>query len=292
VAELERQLATLPASDCQPVTLALELGGDGARVTATAADGRRTERPVVHPESLVATALGLVMAIPPAPAPAQPPAVTPAPAAPVAAAPSASAALAIPGPPASTPREQEGAVAQPVSVFVGLDVGGRVAQPTSIAMADVGLHGDLLLAHWLLSAAIRGTPLGLVTAQGLDRDAFHQVSFGLGFGRRLTAGSAAFDLVLEPAILAMSMEYDFSDTVETTGSDVELSVDALVRLVLPLGKGWGLTLNLENDVIPGNLSSVPAHLQTPSNAPAGAVAPPPFPSWQGALRIGVQGSLL
>ena len=131
-----------------------------------------------------------------------------------------------------------------------------------------------------------------MSAQGLDRDAFRQVTFGLGFGRRFVAGDAAFDLMLQPTIIAMQMEYDFTDTIESQGSDIELGVDALVRLALPVGKGWALTLTLENDLIPGNLSSVPARISTPVNAPPGAVEPPPFPAWQGALRVGAMGAIL
>jgi hypothetical protein len=301
VRELERQIALLPASDCQPTSLVIEPADAGARLVATATDGRRAERTVRHPESLVATALGLVMAIPalpasaPAPTSSSPvviPATAPPPAASVRPAPSASSpagSLAVPVVAAAPSAE---ATTHPLALYVGVDAGGRVAQPTSIAMIDVGLHSDLLLSHWLLTVAIRNTPLGLVGAQGLDRDAFRQVTFGLGFGRRFVAGEAAFDVILEPTIVAMQMEYDYSATVESQGNDVEMSVNGLVRMALPVGKSWALTLTLENDVIPGNLSSVPAHLSRPSDAPAGEVNPPPFPSWQGALRFGVMGALL
>jgi len=291
VRELERQIALLPASDCQPTSLVIEPADAGARLVATATDGRRAERTVRHPESLVATALGLVMAIPALPAPTPASSSAPAPAASAATHPSASVAPP-PAPPAVVPLAAAEATTHPLALYVGVDAGGRVAEPTSIAMIDIGLHGDLLLSHWLVTAAFRGTILGLVNAQGLDNDAYRQVAFGLGVGRRFNAGEAAFDVILEPTVVAMQMEYDYSATVETQGSDVEMSVNALVRMALPISKSWALTLTLENDLLPGNLQSTPARLSRPSSAPVGSVDAAPFPSWQGALRFGAMGALL
>src|ERR1700683_4243902 len=65
--DLRRQIAVLPASDCQPMTLSVEPSGSAARVVAVTVDGRMAERRVDLPESLVATALGLLVAIPDAP---------------------------------------------------------------------------------------------------------------------------------------------------------------------------------------------------------------------------------
>lgn len=300
-AELGRQLAQLPAGDCQPMTLSIEPDEAGARLGALAADGRRTERVVRRPESLVATGLGLVMAIPPAAAPARAAANTPQPVAglppsgsaelapvPAAAAAHGSAAPTVPAGPSPVAVTRDVARRVP-SLWVGIEAGGRIAQPTSIAMADLSLDGTLLLDPWLISVAIRSTPLGLASAQGLDRDAFRQVAIGLGAGRRLQAGDAMIDVIMEPAVTAMRMEYDFGNGVDSRGEDVELSVDAVARLALPVGKGWALTLTLEGDAIPGNLGNAPARVDTP---PGQSRQAPQFPAWESALRLGVMGALL
>jgi hypothetical protein len=128
--------------------------------------------------------------------------------------------------------------------------------------------------------------------QGLDVDAFREVNIGLGVGRRLMWGDTAFDLVLEPAVTAMQLEWDFTSTQDIQGEDVELSVNALARVALPITKRWALTITLEGDLIPGNLSSSPAHLDVPSGASQGASAPPTFPAWTGGVRFGAMGAVL
>ena len=64
VADLRKQIAQLPASDCQSMTLSLEPQEAGMRIVAMTSDGRRAERSVKHSESLAAMALGVLMAIP------------------------------------------------------------------------------------------------------------------------------------------------------------------------------------------------------------------------------------
>lgn len=275
VDELARQLAQLPAGDCEPVTLTLEARGEGVRLVAEARDGRRTERVVKRPESLVATGLGLVMAIPRSDTPPE----------------ARGSAAPPPSPPTSTPPSTlpppaTSADAVMPSLWLGVDIGGRVAEPTSIAMVDVGVHGTLVLRSWLLSLALRSTPLGLVTSQGLDNDAFRQVDVGVGFGRRFMTRAAALDLLVEPSITAMRLEYDGPGDSDVAGEDVELTVSALARLALPLTSTWALTLTLEGGVTPGNAGSTPAKLPpTPYETPA-------FPAWQTALRVGAMGALL
>jgi hypothetical protein len=275
------------------MTLSIEPTADGARLTAVATDGRRTERVVKHPEALVATGLGLVMAIPPMgeravepPAAATPPASPP---------PSPGSVTPNPTPsasPSASPADT-GSTSEPppsrVALWVGAEVGGRIAQPTSVATADVALDGTLVLDPWLVSVAIRSAPVGLAASQGLDNDAFRQVVFGLGAGRRVRAGEAVLDFILEPALAAMRLEYDFPNGVESKGEDVELSIDAVIRLAVPLAKGWALTFTLEGDCLPGNVGSARARIDVPAGETA---VPPTFPAWQSALRIGAMGALL
>ncbi len=288
VHELERQIAQLPASDCQAVTLQVEAVEAAARVVAVAVDGRRAERVVRTPGSLVATGLGLVMAIPsvPAPAPAPPasstapvpPASSPAPSGPT-----APVAPAAPAAPIAAPH---------LALWLGADAGGRTALPASVASADVAVHGDVLLDHWLFTIVVRDSVVGFAPAQGFDNDAFREVNVALGVGRRIEVGETAFDLIFAPAISAMRFEWDFGPQGESAGEDVELSVNALARAALRISRGWALTLTVESELVPGNLTGAPAEVPIPAGVPAGASLPPPFPAWTGGIRFGVMGAVL
>jgi hypothetical protein len=179
-------------------------------------------------------------------------------------------------------------------VWLGVAAGGRIASPTSILTLDIEAYANVLVGPWLLMASIRDIPTGLLAAQGVDEDAFREVSAGLGFGRRLFAGDATIDVALEPSLVAMQMEYDFppgSQPSSVHGSDIELAVDAMVRLGLPLTKGWALTLTIDADVVPSNVTT-PTRLDVPPGAMVGGIEPPPFPWLTSGLRLGVSGALL
>jgi hypothetical protein len=277
VDELRAQIARLPADECAPVVLVVSADASGARVVATAADGRRAERRVAQPESLVATGLGLVMGVaaPPAPQPVAGPNLPPG-------APGvAPAAVA----PAQAPALLE---TRRLALWLGLEAGGRTTQPTSIAMLDVRFFAQLRLDHWLFELALGGAPAALVGSQGIDDDAYREASAALAIGRQIPAGPATVDLSAEASIVSMRMEYDYPDGRETAGSDVELGFGAGARLVLPLATAWALALSLDARILPGNVVSA-SILEEPAGEQA---APPPFPAWSAALRVGAMGELL
>jgi hypothetical protein len=284
VHELEHQIAQLPPSDCQAATLRIEPADGAARVVAVTPDGRRAERVVRVPGSLVATGLGLVMAIPLSPPEAPTPPASAA--APPRAAPGTPPPSPVPGPGVVT------AVELPrLGLWLGFDAGGRTAVPASIAAADVSVHGDILLDHWLFTIAIRDSVVGFSPGQGVDNDTFREVNVALGVGRRLMVGDTAFDLMVAPAITAMRLEWDFGGGKDSSGEDVELSVNALARVALPISRSWALTLTVESELVPSNLAS-PAHVEPPAGVPFGATMPPTFPAWTGGLRFGAMGAVL
>jgi hypothetical protein len=182
-------------------------------------------------------------------------------------------------------------------VWLGLAAGGRVAAPTSILTLDIEAYANVLIGPWLLMASIRDVPTGFIAQQGVDEDAFREVSAGLGFGRRLFAGDSTIDLAVRPALVAMQMEYDFpagSRPHDIHGSDIEFGLDAIVRMSLPLGKSWAFTLTIDLEVMPSNVVT-PARLDVPQGALTGAPAgniPPPFPALTSGLRLGASGALL
>lgn len=273
VGELRAQIARLQASECESMVLTLTVAADGrdARIAATASDGRRAERDVARPEALVATGLGLLMSIPPAGATSTPTSTaTPTP---------TPTSTATPTPPTHT------------SLWLALDIGGRATAPTSMAMIDVRAMGELLLDHWMLALALGGAPTAVTSQQGLDRDAYREVSAALEVGHRFDLGGPALDVAGDLAIVAMRMEYDFADGRETNGSDVELGLGALARLCLPLGPHWALTIAAEGRALPGNALSASV-LEVPQGETAGPGAPPTFPAWSAALRVGAMGELL
>jgi hypothetical protein len=108
------------------------------------------------------------------------------------------------------------------------------------------------------------------------------------------AGDATLDVVVEPAIVAMQLEYDFpagSKPSEITGGDVEFGLDAMVRLGFPVSKSWVLTITMDADVLPSNVVT-PARLQLPLGAMTSGAVPSPFPALTSGLRVGAAGALL
>ena len=282
VVELRRQIALLPAADCQPMTLTLvpllplERTEGGVRVVAVATDGRRAERSVRHPESLLATALGLLMAIPTDVASPPPP-----PAPPV---------VPTPPRPADAPPPAPASARPTLGAWVGLASGVRLADPTGVTVLDVEARADLLLGPWLAMMTIRSAVASCLGRQGVDCDVYNDVSVGLGAGRRLRAGAAAVDVALEPSVVWMRMEYDGGAGGEAhsgQGDEVTLRVDASARLSVPLGPSWALTLTVDAGLAPSLLAS-----PTRITLPAGAGDVPAFPAWTGGVRVGASGALL
>jgi hypothetical protein len=289
VAELKDQIARLTSTECEPMTLSLEPIDGGLRIVATAPDGRRAERAVRRPEALVATALGLVMAIP---APEVGTQGAPPPLAPVPPSPTPPET-----PPSPTPRKPaapaEVAPSQ-VGVWAGLSAGLRLTAPTGATVLDVEARGDILFERWLLLATIRSAVVSCTGTQGLDCDVYTDVSAGLGVGRRLHAGPAEVDVALEPSVVVMHMEYDpvgGSEAQAWTGTLATLRADLSARLALPLGKSWALTVTADGGLAPTILAN-PTRLQPPAGSTTTAGQPPPFPAWTGGLRLGASGALL
>lgn len=281
IAELRKQIALLPSTECQPMILSIESSEGGVRIVAFTGDGRRAEREVTGAESLVATALGLVMAIPGQGPSAPPPPASSAPPVPPRATDSRSG---LPSPP-------EG---RKIALWTGLSAGVRLTAPTSATVVDVEARADLLIDHWLMLATIRSALVSCLGEQGLDCDAYNDVSLGVGVGRRLPAGAAAIDIALEPSIVAMHMEYDGpegSEDASVSGSEVALRLDASVRLAVPVGKNWAITLTMDAGVAPALLAN-PTRLEVPANLASSVGTPPPFPAWTGGLRVGASGALL
>jgi hypothetical protein len=269
VAELRAQIARLQASECEPMVLTLTVPPDGraARIAATTSDGRRAERDVGRPDALVATGLGLLMSIPSASTATSTPTAT---------------ATAVPATTAEPPRT--------TSVRLGLDVGGRATAPTKMAMVDVRAFGELLIDRWLIALSLGGSPTAITSAQGLDDDAYREVSASLEAGRHVDLGGPSLDIAGAVSIVGMRMEYDYPDGHETSGNDVELGIGALARLDLPLSREWALTVSVDARVLPGDAFS-PTTLDVPAGESNGP-ALPPFPVWSAALRVGAMAELL
>ena len=296
VEELRRQVAQLPPSQCRPMTLTIEASGGQVRIIALASDGARTERVVRAADSLVATALGLLMTIPGGVGEAAEPDVETAAPAPTAA---PSAAAAAPPPVASAslvpqpPPEAPSAVVStrtPMELWGGLSAGLRLTAPTGVFVLDVEARADLLLGSWLLLANVRSAVVSCTGQQGVDCDVYNDVSAGVGVGRRVHAGDASFDFAFEPSFVWMHMEYDYppgSEDEEVEGSEIALRLDASARLVVPLGRKWVCTVTLDGGLAPSMLVS-PAQLRLPG----AETQPPPFPAWSGGLRVGASGALL
>ena len=227
----------------------------------------------------MATALGLIVTIP-----AEVPSAAPIPQAPP------PAALQLPMPDVPQP---PGRPALPkVGVWAGLDAGIRLTAPTDLIVLDVEARADLFLDRWLLLATIRSALVSCLGEQGVDCDVYNDVSMGLGVGRRIVAETTAVDIALEPSFVVMHMEYDSpsgNEAQPVDGTLAALRVDASVRLAVPLGNSWHITLTLDAGLAPSLLAS-PTRLELPPGT-AGPL-PPPFPAWTGGVRLGASGALL
>jgi len=288
--ELRAQIARLAGSECQPMTLSVEPVDGYARVVATTRDGRRAERIVRRPESLVPTALGLLMAIP-----EQAPPASASPAAPPSE-PDGTRSLteaARTRPTTSIPLPVPPAVSSIKGVWTGLSAGLRLTAPTAVTVVDVEARADILFERWLLFTTIRSAVVSCLGQQGLDCDVYTDVSAGAGVGRRVRTGTAAIDVGLEPSVVVMHMEYDLprgSEGQPLQGTLVALRLDASARLALPLGPSWALTVTIDGGLAPTILAS-PTSLPVPAGT-GGSDQPPPFPAWTGAVRVGATGALL
>jgi hypothetical protein len=269
VSDLALQLVAVQQPRCKPITLSIEAKSGAVRVVAQAGDGRLAVRNVADPSLLVATALGLVISIPddetlPVPAPAP---LSAAPAPPNADAPNAHPAVAVAAP------------SRPVSVWLGVALGARFGVPSAIRMADIELRADLLVDRLLLYASFQNAPIGFVSGEGSDGDAYRESSVAFGVGRRFPLSSCSLDVSIAPSLVTMRLGRDVPTPARA--SDVDLRVGASLRLNVPLSPAWQMTLNADTDVIPDGLRSAVR------NDPL-----PPFPAWTAGLRVGVSGAVL
>ncbi len=283
--EVRRQVALLPATDCRPMTLSVEPSDDAVLVVVTTADGRHAVRAVPRPESLAATALGLLLTIP-----QDAPPETPTP--PVA--PPASPVLSPPAlrKPVEVPPTERAPTPRALALWAGLGAGVRLTAPTAVTVFDVEARVDVMFDRWFLMSTLRSALVSCLGGQGVDCDVYNDVSLGVGAGRRFRAGTAAVDLGLAPSIVWMHMEYDAPGATEAqsvAGSEVALRVDASARLAVPFSEGWALTLTVDAGLAPTMLGTT--RLEPPANLPAAAAAPP-FPAWTGGVRVGASGALL
>jgi len=296
VAELERQLARLPASECQPVTLSLEPDGGRLRIRARAADGRRAERTVEEPADLAPAALGLVMGIPELPdggPGASHPGSDSASPEPSARRPEAAPALPPPAQRSSAPTPPLASRASvPFGLWTGVSAGLRLTAPTALTVLDVEARADVILERWLLLATLRSAVVSCLGEQGVDCDVYNDVSFGAGVARRLWLGTPILDVGIEPSLVVMHMEYDGATEAQSVeGTLATLRVDVSARLAVPVGARWALTVEVEGGVAPSILAS-PERLTVPAAWLADEAPPPPYPAWSGAVRVGAAGALL
>jgi hypothetical protein len=287
LADLGKQIEQLPATECQAMTLLVEpREGGGMQVVAMTRDGRRAERTIKHPESLVAMALGLLMTIPgdvsaAGPAPVPPPVLR----------------VASPSEPRQvSPATGEVVVVAPktIALWAGLSAGIRLTAPTSLGVLDVEARADLLSDRWLLLATLRSALVSCLGQQGIDCDVYRDVIAGMGVGRRFNVGAPDLDVAFEPSLAVMRMEYDGASGGEgqmVEQTEVVLRFDLSARLVVPIDRHWALTLTIDGGLAPSVLAS-PIRLPLPPGATMATEPPPPFPAWSGGARLGASGALL
>jgi hypothetical protein len=290
VEELRRQIALLPASECRPMTLSVQPAAGAVRVDVLAADGRHAARDVSAPDGLVATALGLLLTIPAEAPAASAPALPATP--PPAVATSSAGPLRLEGPSGVAPLAASAPAGAARMVWAGVGAGVRLTAPTGVTVLDAEARADVFFDRWLLLSTVRSALVSCLGGQGVDCDVYNDVSFGVGAGGRVRAGTAAVDLALEPSVVWMHMEYDAdagSEEHSVSGSEVTLRLDASARMAVPLSERWALTVTIDAGLAPVMLRTT--RVEVPP-AFSGAAAPPPFPAWTGGVRVGASGAIL
>ena len=266
-AQLRADLAT--RDDCARVTLEITADGDGARLVATAANGKQAARNVAHVSSLRPLALGLVTSIPveaPAPRPID----------------EAPSPLEIPPDEPIIPPVPKPPTARPKPRLVGsLLVGSRLGMPTRVLAVDATLRADVFVDDWFLVASVRVAPAGMSLVEpSIPAYVYQEVSLGIGLGRRFYAGPVLFDLALAPSIVTMTEEGDIPAD-GAGGTDDELRCDLSLRALFGSTR-WRPAVMIDFEVAPYALGKpVPADTMLP-----------PFPTWTVGLGAGISGDLL
>jgi hypothetical protein len=275
-ADAVRQLAAqLPqvADSCAAMTLSVEPVPDGGvRLAAMAADGRYTERTLVRPGSLAATALGLVASIPREPA--TPPADTGARGAlpPVQPAPAPSPAPSPAPPPSGSPPRR-------IELWLGIEGGARIGGPSPIQMLDFEARVDAVVSAWLLSLSLRYAP-----SIGPDNSdsTYEEIEFGLGAGRRIPLGRGALDVSVVPGLATMNMQWGEDSQAPQTGAGSAFRLGGVARWSVPASDSWRFTVAADADFAPAGVDHT---LRLGPSAPT-------LPVWTAGLRIGAAGALL
>lgn len=282
VASLRAEVRRLRPAECVEITLVVRPEKDGALLTASAIDGRRGERAIGRPASLVSVALGLIASVPAeesATAAASSTAPSPTQATQAGDAPSP-AELPPPDPPAP-PARTEAKAPPSVHLEAALAAGGRFGFPTRIAMADLEARADAVAGAWLVIATARFAPFGArLSGRAIPGFAYDEVVLGVGFGRRWVAGDAALDVTLSPELAVMTEEGDLP-TDGTGGTDAAARLAAAARLHLPFAQRFKPTLSVDAELVPSTRAALRVD-----------AALPPLPTWTLGLRAGAVGELL
>ncbi len=268
VAALRAEVASLGPSECAEVTFVVQGDKDGVLLTASTLDGRRGQRAVTRPSSLVFVALGLMASIPPEESVEPPPAAE------------SPSAAELPPPDAPAPPARTAAPPAPtVRLEAALAAGARFGFPTRVGMAELEARADVVAGSWLVVASARFAPFGASLGRTIPGYAYDEIVLGLGFGRRWVAGAAALDVTVSPELAVMTEEGDLPAD-GAGGTESEARVAAAVRLHLPLGDGWKPSVTVDAELAPlAHALRVEAAL-------------PPLPTWTLGVRAGAVGDLL
>jgi hypothetical protein len=269
--DLRDEVTRLGRAECVDLSIQVEPERRGARIVVSSADGRRAERAVARPASLVAVATGIVASIPAE----SPSAETP---------PTESSDAPTPQemPPPDEPPRKTAPPAPPVPpATLGLALGGRVGFPTGVLAPELEVRADVRFDGWIVALAGRGAPTGQRPfANGIQGYDYKEFSFGIAGGRRVATFFGALDLTAGPRVGIITEEGDVpADGVGGTLTDLWLQTSA--RAVLGRSGRWRPTVALDLDAAPGRLAK-------PGIVDA---ALPPLPSWSAGIRIGAAGDV-
>jgi hypothetical protein len=256
VESLERAVAASDASVCHGVELVVSLEDGAVTVTAQARDGVAKRR-VRSPTGLSAVAFGLLAV------------------APNEATPATAERLELPPPTETIPKPPPPPAVWAVA-FTGA-TGVRGLFPTRVLVGELEAGLDVHYHAWIVTLAMRASPVTLVGRGGFDPDSYQETGFALGVGRELELGRSVLSLRGTSGITYVWIE---SDSANESSEQPQLRLAGVGRWAFSVGHAVRLTATIDGEIAPTGVANG-----------ASQVGLPKYPAFTVAGRLGAEVAL-
>jgi hypothetical protein len=152
--------------------------------------------------------------------------------------------------------------------------GVRGLFPTHVLVGELEASLDVHYHAWIVSLAMRASPLTLVGNGGFDLDAYQETGFALGVGRELAVGRSVLSLRGTSGITYVWIE---SDIVNESSQQAQLRLAGVGRWAFSISHSVRLTTTIDGEVAPTGVAN-------------GTSQPglPRYPAFSVAARLGAE----